>query len=183
MNLIWLSAGLFAVGLVEYTIDQYQKLLLSRLKFWSTLGFQLVNKTFEMLVNLYIFGTIVVFWEKFIHGNHDFSLLSPYIAYTLGTVAGTGVALHIYTLLKKKKDHEHTLKLISKTDKKGKKHSRKKYNKLVDDAVTKMSTEALLDPVETQDLKDQIKDRVVENVSQKISDNIDEALKNQENNS
>jgi len=182
MSLLWLSVGLFFVGLVEYTIDQYQKLLLSRLKFWSTVGFQLVNKTFEMVVNLYIFGTIVVFWEKFLKGNHDFFLLSPYAAYTLGTVAGTGLALHVYTWFKKRKDHEHTLKLISKTDKKGKKRSKKKYNKMVDDAVSKMSDETLLDPIETQDLKDQIKAQVVENVSQKISDKVDEAL-NQESNS
>jgi len=181
-HLLGVSIGLFAVGLVEYTIDQYQKLLLSRLKFWSTIGFQLINKTFEMLVNLYIFGTIVVFWEKFIHGSHEFILLSPYAAYTLGTVAGTGVALHIYTWIKKRKDHESTLKLISKTDKKGKKRSKKKYNKMVDDAVTKMSTETLLDPVETEDLKNQIKERVAENVAQKISDKVDEAL-NQESNS
>ncbi len=53
---------------------------------------------------------------------------------------------------------------------------------MVDDAVSKMSAETLLDPVETQDLKDQIKDQVVENVTQKISDKLDEAL-NQENNS
>jgi hypothetical protein len=176
MNLLGLSIGLFFVGLVEYVIDQYEKLLLSRLKFWSTVGFQFVNKAFEMVVNLYVFGTIVVFWEKFQHGNHDFILLSPYAAYTLGTVAGTGVALHIYTLLKKKKDYERTLKLISKTDKKGKKRSKKKYNKMVDDAVTKMSTDTLLDPVETEDLREQIKQQVVENVTQKISDKVDEAL-------
>jgi hypothetical protein len=129
-----------------------------------------------------VFGTIVVFWEKFLKGNHDFMLLSPYGAYTLGTVAGTGIALHIYTWFKKRKDHERTLKLISKTDKKGKKRSKKKYNKMVSDAVTKMSTETLLDPVETEDLKDQIKAQVVENVSQRISDKVDEAL-NQEKNS
>ena len=45
-----------------------------------------------MAINLYVFGTIVVFWEKFQHGNHDFLLLSPYAAYTLGTVGGTGIA-------------------------------------------------------------------------------------------
>jgi hypothetical protein len=182
MNLLWLSVGLFFVGLIEYVIDQYQKILLSRLKLLQTLAFQLANKTFEMAVNLYIFGTIVVFWEKFLKGNHDFFLLSPYVAYTLGTVAGTGIALHIYTLLKKKKDHERTLKLISKTDKKGKKRSKKKYNKMVDDAVTKMSTETLLDPVETEDLKAEIKERVIEAATQKISDRVDEAL-DQENKS
>jgi hypothetical protein len=182
MNILWVSIGLFFVGLVEYIIDQYQKLLLSRLHFWPTLGFQFVNKTFEAFANLYVFGSIYVFWDKFRQGNHDFVLLFPYSAYTLGTVAGTGVALHIFTWLKKKKDHTHTLKLISKTDKKGKKRSKKKYNKMVDDAVTKMSTEALLDPIETQDLKEQIKAQVVENVTQKISDKVDEAL-SQENNS
>ena len=176
MNILWLSVGLFFIGLVEYVVDQYQKLLLRRLRFWSTVGFQLVNKTFECAINLYVFGTIVIFWEKFQHGNHDFLLLSPYGSYTLGTVFGTGLALHIYTLLKKKKDHERTLKLISKTDKKGKKRSKKKYNKMVDDAVTKMSTDTLLDPVETEDLREQIKQQVVENVSQKISDKVDEAL-------
>lgn len=182
MNLLWLSLGLFVVGLVEYVVDQYQKLLLSRLKLWSTIGFQLVNKTFECAINLYVFGTIVVFWEKFQHGNHDFLLLSPYCAYTLGTVAGTGLALVIYTRLKKRKEHESTLKLISKTDKKGKRRSKKKYNKMVSDAVTKMSSETLLDPVETEDLREQIKAQVVENVTQKISDKVDEAL-SQENNS
>ena len=176
MNILWLSVSLFTVGLVEYTIDQIQKLLLSRLKFWSTVGFQLVNKTFEMIVNLYIFGTIVVFWERFLHGSHDFLLLSPYAAYTLGTVAGTGLALHVYTWFKKRKDHERTLNLISKTDKKGKKRSKKKYNKMVDDAVTKMSTETLLDPVETEDLREQIKQQVAENVTQKINDKVDEIL-------
>ena len=182
MNMVWVSIGLFVVGMIEYTIDQYQKLLLSRLKFWSTVWFQFVNKFFECAVNLYVFGSIVVFWEKFLHGKHDFLLLSPYLSYTLGTVAGTGLALHVFTWLKKRKDHERTLKLISKTDKKGKKRSKKKYNKMVDDAVTKMSTETLLDSVETEDLKEQIKAQVVENVSQKISDKVDEAL-NQENNS
>lgn len=176
MNILWLSVGLFVVGVVEYTVDQYQKLLLSRLKLISTLAFQLVNKTFEMAINLYVFGTIVVFWEKFQHGNHDFLLLSPYAAYTLGTVGGTGIAMIIYTRIKKAKDHEHTLKLISKTDKKGKKRSKKKYNKMVDDAVTKMSTETLLDPIETEDLKDQIKAKVVENISQSISEKVDKAL-------
>jgi hypothetical protein len=180
MNLLWLSIGLFFIGLVEYVIDQYQKILLSRLKFFSTIAFQLVNKTFEMAVNLYIFGTIVVFWEKFLHGTHDFWLLSPYITYTLGTVSGTATALLIYTRLKKKKDHERTLKLISKTDKKGKRRSKKKYNKMVDDAVSKMSNETLLDPVETDDLREQIKQQVVENVTQKISDRVDQAL-DQEN--
>jgi hypothetical protein len=179
MNLLWLSLGLFFIGLVEYVIDQYQKILLSRLRLFQTLAFQLVNKTFEMAINLYIFGTIVIFWEKFQHGNHDFLLLSPYVTYTLGTVTGTGIALHVYTLLKKKRDHEKTLKLISKTDKKGKKRSKKKYTKMVDDAVNKMSTETLLDPVETADLKEEIKAKVVENVAQSISEKVDEAL-NQE---
>jgi len=176
MNLLWLSIGLFFIGLVEYVVDQYQKILLSRLKLVSTIMFQLVNKTFEMGINLYIFGTIVVFWEKFLHGNHDFWLLSPYITYTLGTVSGTATALIIYTRLKKAKDHERTLKLISKTDKKGKRRSKKKYNKMVDDAVTKMSTETLLDPVETEDLREQIKQQVAENVTQKINDKVDEIL-------
>ena len=176
MNLLWLSIGLFFIGLVEYVVDQYQKILLSRLKLFSTIVFQLVNKTFEMCINLYIFGTIVVFWEKFLHGKHDFWLLSPYITYTLGTVSGTATALLIYTRIKKAKDHERTLKLISKTDKKGKKRSKKKYNKMVDDAVTKMSTETLLDPVETEDLREQIKQQVAENVTQKINDKVDEIL-------
>jgi hypothetical protein len=176
MNLLWLSIGLFFIGLVEYVVDQYQKLLLSRLRLVQTLTFQLVNKTFEAFINLYIFGTVYVFLEKFRQGRHDFILLSPLAAYTLGTVVGTGVALHIYMLLKKKKDHEKTLKLISKTDKKGKRRSKKKYNKMVDDAVTKMSTETLLDPIETEDLRNEIKAKVAENVTQKINDKVDEIL-------
>jgi len=181
INIVWLSIGLFFVGLVEYTIDQYQKLLLSRLKFWSTVGFQFVNKTFEMIVNLYIFGTIVVFWEKFLKGNHDFLLLSPYAAYTLGTVAGTGLALHVFTWLKKRKERQN-LNILPKPTRKSRKQSRKKYKKLVDDTVKQMSNETLLDPIETEDLKEQIKAHVVENVTQKITEKVDAAL-NQENNS
>lgn len=181
MNLLWLSLGLFAIGLIEYTVDQYQKLLLSRLKILSTLAFQLVNKTFEMIINLYIFGTIVVFLEKFLHGNHDFILLSPYVSYTLGTVGGTGIAMVIYTRIKKKKDRERTLRLISKTDKKGKKHSKKKYKKLVDNAITNMSNETLLDPVEVEDVKNEIKERVIDVATQKISDRVDEVLDQEKN--
>jgi hypothetical protein len=47
---------------------------------------------------------------------------------------------------------------------------------MVDDAVTKMSTETLLDPVETEDLREQIKQQVAENVTQKINDKVDEIL-------
>lgn len=177
MSLAWISVILFIIGTVEYTIDQYQKLLLSRLKLGSTIAFQFVNKFFECAINLYVFGSIVVFWDKFLKGDHDFMLLMPYVSYNLGAVVGTGLALYVFTLLKKKKEHENTLKLISKADKKGKKRSKKKYNKLVDDAVTKMSSETLLDPVETDDLREQIKAKVVENVTQKISDKVDEALK------
>ena len=50
---------------------------------------------------------------------------------------------------------------------------------MVDDAVTKMSTETLLDPVETEDLKEQIKAKVVENISQSISERLIKLL-NQE---
>ena len=181
VSIAWLSVGLFVVGLVEYTIDQYQKLLLSRLKFWSTIGFQLVNKTFEMAINLYIFGTIVVFWEKFLKGNHDFYLLSPYAAYTLGTVAGTGLALHVFTWLKKRKERER-LSLMPKPTRKNKKQAKKKYKKLVSDTVNKMSDDTLLDPIETEDLKEQIKAHVVENVTQKITEKVDAAL-NQESDS
>jgi DNA integrity scanning protein DisA with diadenylate cyclase activity len=176
MSILLLSLGLFIVGLIEYVIDQYQKIVLSRLRFWSTINFQLVNKLLEFAINIYVFGTVIAFWEKFRDGNHDFKLLLPYLLYVLGTVCGTGIAMIIYTRIKKAKDHEHTLKLISRTDKKGKKRSKKKYNKMVDDAVTKMSTETLLDPIETEDLKDQIKAKVVENISQSISEKVDKAL-------
>jgi hypothetical protein len=176
MNIFYVSLGLFVIGLVEYTIDQYQKLLLSRLKFWSTVAFQLVNKLFECVINLYIFGTIVVFWEKFINGNHDFKLLLPYLLYTFGTVAGTGVAMIIYTSNKKKKDHDKAVKYLENKIKKKTKKGHKK--KKVEDLQHNPNT--MLDPVEVEDVKNEIKERAIETATQKISERIDEAFNNEE---
>jgi hypothetical protein len=182
MKVLYWSLGLFLIGLLEFWIDQHQKVVLSRLKLWQSVFFQLMNQYFTFFVNVYAFGIIMDFWNQVKTGVYDTKTLFPYLSYIHGCVAGTAVALVVYIHNKKKKDHERTLKLISKTDKKGKKRSKKKYNKMVNDAVTKMSTETLLDPIETEDLKEQIKQQVVESVTQKISDKVDKAL-DQENNS
>lgn len=181
MTFFW-SVLLFLVGVVEFAIDQYEKMVSVRLKFFQTIYFGLLNQYFDFIMNIFLFGILISFWENWHSGIHDYAKLLMYFAYINGRVIGTALATWVYARRKKKKDHEHTLRLISKTDKKGKKRSKKKYNKMVDDAVTKMSNETLLDSVETEDLKNEIKERVVENVSQKISEKVDEAL-NQETNS
>jgi hypothetical protein len=180
MKVLYWSIGLFIVGLLEFWIDQHQKIILSRLKLSSTVFFQWLNQIFTFLVNVYAFGTIMDFWDKFRSGVYDFKTLIPYLAYVHGCVAGTAVAIAVYSNMKRKKDHDRTLKLISKIDKKGKKRSKKKYNKMVDDAVTKMSAETLLDPVETEDLKSEIRERAIEAATQQISEKINEAFPKEE---
>jgi hypothetical protein len=175
MNIILVSLGLFVVGLIEYTIDQYQKLLLSRLKLWNTLAFQLANKLFEAAINLYVFGTIVVFWEKFVNGNHDFKLLLPYLLYTFGTVAGTGLAMIIYTHHRKKKDQAKAIKYLEKKAKKPKKGNKKRK---IEESIP--TPEAMMDPIEVDDLKSEIKERAIEAATQKISDKLDEAFNTEE---
>jgi hypothetical protein len=175
MNLLWLSLGLFVIGLIEYTIDQYQKLLLSRLKLFSTLAFQLVNKLFEFGINLYVFGTIVIFWEKFQHGNHDFKLLLPYFMYTLGMVAGTGIAILIYAKLKKKRDRNKAIKSLEKA-----RNKKKNMDKLKPDISTEVET--LFDDMEQEDIKQQIKERAIEKASDIVAEQVEKAFKSEESN-
>jgi hypothetical protein len=176
MNILWMSIVFFVVGAIEYFINQYERLVSVRLKLGLTILFSTLNQTIEVLMYIFLFGILISFWDNWHQGIHDYFMLIPYILYTCGKIAGTVLAPWVYAQIKKKDDHAKTLKLISKTDKKGKKRSKKKYNKMVDDAVTKMSTETLLDPIETEDLKDQIKAKVVENISQSISEKVDKAL-------
>jgi len=149
MNFLWLSIGLFFVGLVEYAVDQYQKLLLSRLKLLSTVVFQLINKVFEAAVNLYIFGTIIIFWQKFQSGNHNFLFLLPYLLYVLGSVAGTGVALLIYKSKKIKTERQVRMQRLEKANR-----IKKQLKELRDDIVTEVETEMEFEETTEQEVKD-----------------------------
>jgi hypothetical protein len=176
MNILGMSIVFFIIGTIEYFINQYERLVSVRLKLGLTILFSILNQTIEVLMYIFLFGILISFWDNWHKGIHDYFMLVPYILYTCGKIFGTVLAPWVYAQLKKKNDHEKTLKLISKTNKKGKKHSKKKYNKMVDDAVTKMSTETLLDPIETEDLKNEIKQQVIDNVAKTITNKVDEAL-------
>jgi prepilin signal peptidase PulO-like enzyme (type II secretory pathway) len=149
MNILLLSLGLFVIGLIEYTVDQYQKLLLSRLKLLSTVSFQLVNKLIEAVITLYVFGTIIIFWQKFQSGDHNFLLLLPYLLYTLGSVAGTGVALLIYKSKKIKTERETRMQRLEKANR-----IKKQLRDLRDDIVTEVETEMEFEEITEQEVKD-----------------------------
>jgi hypothetical protein len=175
MHPIWWATGLFVIGVVEFIIDQVQKIHLSRLNLWKTTIYQLLNKYFEFIVNVYAFGAIVDFWTQARAGHYHFSTLGPYLAYLHGCVAGTAIALVIYVRQKRKKDREKAIRLMEKPRKKSKKKQTKKQKK-VEEVIQAATSETLLDSVEVEDIKSEVKERAIEKASQKISDKIDEAF-------
>lgn len=169
---LW-SVGLFIIGLLEFWIDQHQKIILSRLKLWSTICFQWLNQIFTFLVNVYAFGTIMDFWEKFRSGIYDFKTLVPYLAYVHGCVAGTAVAIAVYANLKKKRDRNKAIKSLEKA-----RNKKKNMNKLNPDISTEVET--LFDDMEQEDMKQQIKERAIEKASDIVAEQVEKAFKSEE---
>ena len=174
MNILFASFLLFVIGFIEYLIDQLQKIVLSRLKFFSTLIFQTLNKLFEAVVTIYVWSTIIDFWSQFKQGNHNFILLLPYFLYTIGAIFGTGTALFIYIRQRKNKDMKNALRILNKPNKKSKKKKTKKQQKI--DAAVDSTPETILDPIEVEDIKAEIKERAIADATQQISDKVDQAL-------
>jgi hypothetical protein len=167
MPVLWWSLGLFIIGLLEFCIDQYQKIVLSRLRFWPTVIFQWLNQIFTFLVNVYVFGTIMDFWTKFRSGVYDAATLYPYLAYIHGCVAGTGIALLVYRNRKQKQSREKAIKLLEKARTKKKKLS---------EVQADINIETLFDDVDIEDMKEELKERTIADAKKRISDKIEKAF-------
>jgi len=179
MSTLQLSVIFLAIGIVEWYIDTWERLVSARLKFWATIWYSLLNQVIDFFMYVFLFGVLIQFWENWHSGVHDYYKLIPYILYTIGKVVGTGLATWWYARKKKQTDKARAMDILTTSNKAKKKRGKRKLSKKVQHSV---EVGQLFDSVETEDLKDEIKAQVVENVSQKISDKVDEAL-NQENNS
>lgn len=179
MSTFQLSLLFLLIGVVEFYIDTWERLVSARLKFWATIWYTTLNHVIDFLMYIslfYILDDMVTKWHS---GIHDYYKLIPYILYTVGKILGVGLATWWYARKKKQSDKARAVDLITTSNKAKKKRGKRKLSKKVQHSV---EVGQLFDSVETEDLKDEIKAQVVENVTQKISDKVDEAL-NQENNS
>lgn len=177
MSTFWLSIIFFAIGLVEYAIDQYEKLVSVRLKIFSTLFYSILNNAIDFLMYVFLFGILIQFWENWHNGVHDYYKLIPYVFYTIGKIVGTVAALYIYSEIKKKRDREKALKLSDKQPKKIRGKKRTKKQKAAQDKHNSDMAATMLDPVEMDDIKAEVKERAIEAATQQITERIDEALK------
>ena len=179
MNNFTLSFLFFIIGLIEYAIDQWERLVSTRLKILSTLWYSTLNNAIDFLMYIFLFGILIQFWENWHNGVHDYSKLTPYIFYTLGKITGTTGALYVYSEMKKKKDREKALKLVERHPKpKGKKRTKKQ--KASDDKHNSDVAATMLDPVEMEDLKSEVRERVIEKATQQISDRVEEVFNTEE---
>ncbi len=175
MSTLGLSVVFLFIGIIEWYLDTWERLVSSRLRFWPTIFYSTLNQIIDFFMYVFLFGVLIQFWETWHTGVHNYYKLIPYVVYTIGKIMGTGLATWWYARKKRERDKVHAVNLLDISNKKNKKRGKKKK-------VNKTSTVevgTLFDSVETEDLKDEIKAQVVENVTQKISDRVDEAL-NQE---
>jgi hypothetical protein len=172
MSTLGLSIGFFAIGVLEFYLETWERLVSSRLKLLSTIYYSTLNQVIDFIMYVFLFGVLIQFWETWHSGVHDYYKLIPYALYTLGKIVGTGLATWWYARLKKQHDKAHAVKLLAKSNKEKKKRGGKKK------PAKQQHVEVgnLFDSVETEDLKDEIKAQVVENVTQQISDKVDQAL-------
>lgn len=168
---VWVWAIiLFIVGLVEYTIDQYEKIVSVRLKVGETVMFGLLNQYFDFFVHVFLFGMIIDFWEKFHSGVYDWSKLIPYACYVHGCVAGMAVALIIYKHRKKQIDKDRRLELLEKA------RLKKKSLKELSKGVTLTIQETPMDDLEREDLKDEAKAEAKERILAKLDKAVDQMV-------
>lgn len=180
MSTLWLSILFFAVGLIEFAIDTWEKLVSVRLKILSTLWYSILNNSIDFLMYVFLFSILIQFWENWHQGVHNYYKLIPFVFYTIGKIVGTVLALHIYSEQKKQRDREKALKLAEKQPKKIKGKKRTKKQKAIQDKHNSDVAATMLDPVEMEDLKSEVRERAVEAATQKISEKIDEAFNNEE---
>lgn len=178
MTTLGLSIGFFVIGIVEWYLDTWERLVSARLKLWATICYSTLNQIIDFFMYVFLFSVLIQFWEAWHTGTHDYYKLIPYVLYTIGKIVGTGLATWLYARNKKRSDKARAVDILATSNKAKKKRGKRKLSK----KTHSVEVGNLFDSIDTADLKDEIKAQVVENVAQQISEKVDEAL-NQENNS
>jgi hypothetical protein len=174
-----LSIGFFLVGILEFFIDTWERLVSARLKFFATVLYSTLNQAIDFFMYVFLFNVLYQFAETWNSGVHDYYKLIPFAVYTIGKIVGTSLSTWLYARNKKQRDKARAVDILAVSNKAKKKRGKRKLSKKTTHSV---EVGNLFDSVETEDLKDEIKAQVVENVAQQISEKVDEAL-NQETNS
>ena len=163
---VW-AVILFVVGLVEFFIDEYQKVVSVRLKIFEATIFSTLNHYFDFFTHLFLFGMIIDFWEKFHAGIIAVGTLIPYVAYIHGCIAGTAVALIFYKWRKRKGDKERRGRYLEKGREK-----KKQYSGLKTDVTMEIEEEMVdddrLDPIQHEDIIHKVKEEVKEELKQEL---------------
>lgn len=173
MTTLELSIIFFIVGVIEYFLDQQERLVSVRLKVWSTIFYSALNHIIDFFIYVFMFGILIQFWENWHSGAHDYNKLWPYVVYTLGKVVGVALSTYIFAHNKKMKDKERAIRNLEKLSKK-KSHKKRSKKQKAEDA--KADSETIFDSIEVEDVKDEIKARAIESATQKISEKIDAAF-------
>ena len=157
-------------------MDQYEKLVSVRLKIFPTLLYSIINNSIDFLMYVFLFSILIQFWENWHQGVHNYYKLIPFVFYTIGKIAGTVLALYIYSETKKQRDREKAFKLADKKEKKPKGKKRTKKQKAKDDKHNSDVAATMLDAVEIEDLKSEVRERVIEKATQQITERVDEVF-------
>lgn len=182
MTVFQLSIIFFLVGLAEWYLDTWEKLVSVRLKLLSTLLYSTLNQTIDFFMYVFLFKVLVSFWDNWHSGVHDYSKLIPYILYTIGKIVGTGLATYLYAVNKKKKDHERALKHLEKARLKKKALKEAKLDPSAPDVQPSPDShdnqdgEPMFDPMEVEEIREEIRERTIESATRSISAKIDKAL-------
>jgi hypothetical protein len=161
---------LFIVGVVEFMINQYERVVSVRLKVGETVVFGLLNQYFDFFIHIFLFGMIIDFWDKVHKGVYDYGTLIPYAFYVHGCVAGTALALVVYKHRKKKTDAARRLELLEKA------RLKKKSLKEVSKGVTLTIQETQMDEFEREDLKDEAKAEARQRILEKVDKAVDQMV-------
>ena len=112
MTTFTLSLGFFLIGVVEFYLDTWERLVSARLKFFSTLLYSTLNQTIDFFMYVFLFTILIQFWETWHTGVHDYYKLIPYILYTIGKIVGTGLATWWYARKKKQTDKAKAVAIL-----------------------------------------------------------------------
>src|ERR1019366_9316524 len=153
MSTFGLSVGFFCIGLIEFYLDTWERLVSARLKFWATLLYSALNQLIDFFMYVFLFGVLIQFWETWHHGVHDYNKLIPYVLYTVGKILGTALATWLYARNKKKRDTARAVDILAISNKAKKKRGKRKPGK----KMHSVEVGNLFDSVEANDLKDEIK--------------------------
>src|SRR6185436_2039019 len=109
------------IGVIEFYLDTWERLVSSRLKFWATIWYSTLNHVIDFFMYMFLFSALMSFWETWHTGIHDYHKLIPYVLYTVGKVVGIGLATWWYARKKKQNDKVKVVKLLETNSKQQKK--------------------------------------------------------------